>query len=247
MRVAVISLKRTPERWVKFLKRNQSALKKCELLRIDGIDGREILNSKIMSRLVSISARKEWSEGAIGVGLSHLLCWRLCCNSKLPMVVLEDDVVLANNWYMRLKELQEPSSSMILLGWNLDSMLRAEFSNEQEMVSLFEPAYPSEKALHKIVNSRDTRNSKRLRHAFGLPGYFLRPEIAELLLERIKRLEALPLTLGRGFPPIKASGIDGLLNLHYQQIQAKVVVPPLALAINNPITSLTRYSPNQFG
>ena len=38
MRVAVISLKRTPERWSLFLKRNQSALK-VRLLRIDGIDG----------------------------------------------------------------------------------------------------------------------------------------------------------------------------------------------------------------
>ena len=57
-----------------------------------------------MSRLVSSSARKEWSLEQLEIGLSHLLCWRLCCNSKLPMVVLEDDVVLANNWYMRLKE-----------------------------------------------------------------------------------------------------------------------------------------------
>ena len=47
MRIAVISLKRTPERWDAFLHRNQKALSNCELVRIDGIDGCELLNSTI--------------------------------------------------------------------------------------------------------------------------------------------------------------------------------------------------------
>ena len=67
---------------------------------------------------------------------------------------------------------------MVLLGWNLDSMLRAEFSNQQEMISLFEPAYPSENVLNAIVNSDETRQLKRLRNAFGLPGYWLTPAMA---------------------------------------------------------------------
>ena len=82
MRVAVISLKRTPERWTAFLQRNQQALNNCELLRVDGIDGSELLNSNIQSKLIAPSAHESWSMGAIGIGLSHLLCWRLCCNSR---------------------------------------------------------------------------------------------------------------------------------------------------------------------
>ena len=105
------------------------ALKNCELLRIDGIDGSELLNSNIKSRLISPSAHQGWSAGAIGIGLSHLLCWRLCCNSRSPLVVLEDDVVLADDWQLQARAAASiQTQAMVLLGWNLDSMLRAEFS-----------------------------------------------------------------------------------------------------------------------
>ena len=152
MRVAVISLKRTPERWTAFLQRNQQVLNNCEVLRIYGIDGSELVNSNIKSSLIAPSAHESWSAGAIGIGLSHLLCWRLCCDSKAPLVVLEDDVLLADGWQLQLQQLIHQGAGMMLLGWNLDSMLRAEFSNQQEIISLFEPAYPSEEVLHAIVN-----------------------------------------------------------------------------------------------
>ena len=246
MRVAVISLKKTPERWDEFVKRNRHLLRNCELIRINGIDGIELINSNIKSRLISTSARQEWSAGAIGIGLTHLFCWRMCCNSRSPLVVLEDDVLLADDWQFKLEQHLNRNTSMVLLGWNLDSMLRCEFGSEQEMISLFEPAYPSEKSLLSIVNSSNSRQIKRLRYAFGLPGYWIQPEIAQLLLNKINRLQTLPLHLGRGFPDISTYGIDAMLNLYYQNIGAQVIVPPLALAINNPLTSLTRSGPSQF-
>ena len=247
MRVAVISLKRTPERWSAFLKRNQKALSHCELLRIDGIDGIQLLNSGIKTRQIAHSARQSWSEGAIGIGLSHRLCWRMCSNSSSPLVVLEDDVLLADGWQQRLEQLLHPGAKMVLLGWNLDSMLRAEFCKNQEIISLFEPAYPSEEGLQTILNSKVDRQFKRLRYAFGLPGYWLHPEKAKQLLATIKCLETKKLKLGRGFPEITCHGIDALLNLHYQKIKAEVVMPPIALAVNDPLTSLTRMGPKKFG
>ena len=246
MRVAVISLKRTPHRWDAFLRRNRQALSNCELIRIDGIDGSEWLNCNIKTKLISQSARQAWSAGALGIGLSHRLCWRLCCNSGSPLVVLEDDVILADDWQSQLENLLHSDARMVLLGWNLDSMLRAEFSEKQEMISLFEPAYPSEHELRAIVNSNEARQMKYLRNSFGLPGYWLQPAMAGQLLKTIKSLETLPLRLGRGFPQISTNGIDGLLNRHYQYIRAEVIMPPLALALNNPLTSLTKKRPHEF-
>ena len=126
MRVATISLRRTPERWNTFLNRNRRELRNCQLLRIDGIDGRELINSSIKTRMIASSAHKEWSAGAIGVGLSHRLCWRLCYEIRSPLVILEDDVVLAKDWELQLEKLLHRSAGIILLGWNLDSMLRAD-------------------------------------------------------------------------------------------------------------------------
>ena len=81
-------------------------------------------------------------------------------------MVLEDDVVLADDWQLQLHKHIHPGASMMLLGWNLDSMLRAEFSDQQEMISLFEPAYPSEQGLKAIVNTTEPRHRKRLRYCF---------------------------------------------------------------------------------
>ena len=218
-----------------FSQRNHHAIRNCELLRIDGIDGSELIKSNINTRLIAPSAHQGWSPGAIGIGLSHLLCWRLCSQSAAPLVVLEDDVLLADSWQIQLEQLLHPGAGMVLLGWNLDSMLRAELNDQQEMISLFEPAYPSENSLRAIVNSDNSRQSKRLRNAFGLPGYWLKPSMANLLASKIKCLESLPLKLGRGFPEISTHGIDSLLNLHYQQIGGEVVMPPIALALNDPL------------
>ena len=246
MRVAVISLRRTPERWSAFLKRNQKALSDCELLRIDGVDGSELLNSNITTRVIAPSAKEDWSAGAIGIGLSHMMCWRICSTSTSPLVVLEDDVLLADKWRLQLEKLLHPQAGVVLLGWNLDSMLRAEFNKQQEFLSLFEPAYPAEDSLLEIVNSNELRQLKRLRNAFGLPGYWIQPAMARQLIKTIVRLETHPLRLGRGFPVIKTLGIDGLLNLHYQKIGAEILMPPLALALNDQLTSLTRGRPSNF-
>ena len=47
MKIAVINLRRTPERWNEFQRRNQNSLKDCEINRIDGIDGTDLLKSNI--------------------------------------------------------------------------------------------------------------------------------------------------------------------------------------------------------
>ena len=246
MRVAVISLKRTPERWADFLARNERTLANCDLRRINGIDGDELSNSNIKPRIISSSAQRLWSPGAIGIGLSHLFCWRICYNSKSPLVVLEDDVILADDWQTRTKKIINPDSGLILLGWNLDSVLRAEFSAKQEMISLFEPAYPNEEEIRNILNSGDLIHKRRLNNAFGLAGYWIHPKMALLLLNKIKELKTVPLNLGRGLPQITTHGIDGLLNLHYWELGAEVVIPPLAIALNDPLTSLTRKTPDNF-
>lgn len=247
MKVAVISLRRTPERWSAFLQRNASALQDCQVLRVDGVDGAEELANIGTTRLIDPSARQQWTPGALGTALSHRLCWRLCSSGPAPLVVLEDDVVLAEGWTHSLKQLLEPQHELVLLGWNLDSMLQAELFGNQEMISLFEPAYPDSATLKGLVNGGEPRQLRRLRHAFGLPGYWLTPASAKTLLACISKLEVLPIVLQRGFPPCATYGIDGLLNRHYAELQAHVVMPPLALALNDTTRSLTRERPKNFG
>ena len=46
--------------------------------------------------------------------------------------------------------------------------------------------------------------------------------------------------MGRGIPTHFSETLDGILNIHYERIGAKIIFPPLALALNNQNESLTR-------
>ena len=137
-------------------------LNNCEINRIDGIDGADLLNSNIKTRLIAPSAHHEWSAGAIGIGLSHRLCWRICCNNNSPLVVLEDDVVLAEDWQLKLEQLLNPDTGIALIG--LESRLNVAMNSAitRKIISLFEPAYPSENELQAIVNSEETRKIEKI-------------------------------------------------------------------------------------
>lgn len=247
MKVLVINLKRTPGRWAEFQKHNSNSLQGSELIKIDGVDGIEQLATIGSTRKISKQAREGWTLGALGTALSHMLCWRRCSLGTEPVVIMEDDVILANNWQQELQQLILANQQLVLLGWNLDSMLHAELFEDQEFISLFEPAYPNIGRLIKIVNSKEPRKLRRLRSAFGLPAYWLTPQMGRNLLKNIGRLEVLPIELKRGFPRCLSSGIDGLLNNHYWNLKAEVVIPPLALALNNEHESLTRKKVLNFG
>ena len=241
--LSVISLKRTPGRLQAFFHRNEETLRDWKVHVIDGVDG--ILHKELLrqSRLISSNVAKGWTAGAIGSALSHMLGWRMCINIGAPLVIAEDDAILANNLKGQLEvipESQKSAKSFFLLGWNLDSLLQAEVLPGTELISLFEPAYPSENELRRLVNSSEARKSCALKRCFGLPAYRVTPDIAQTLLTRFNPLIAEQIEMGRGIPRHYSETLDGLLNNQYEEINAKIAFPPLALALNNPNESLTR-------
>ena len=92
----VISLKRTPQRLEAF-KRNAQTLDEWNVHVIDGVDGAEQKEIFKRSRLISQNILEGWSPGAIGSALSHMLSWRICLQLGKPIVVAEDDAILAKN------------------------------------------------------------------------------------------------------------------------------------------------------
>jgi len=167
--------------------------------------------------------------------------------SGKPMLIVEDDVVLASDWPEQLVHLSERLDNfghIVLLGWNYNSLLRRRNASGIEQISLFEPACPEAKQIQAILNSKLDRKLLRLQHAFGLPGYLLSPSGAEELMNRVLSLEMRPLNMGRGIPVVNTSGIDGCHNLHYPRLNCWVVDPPLAVGLNDPKQSKTRRALN---
>ena len=238
----VISLKRTPQRLEGFFKRNAQTLDEWNVHVIDGVDGAEQKEIFKRSRLISQNILEGWSPGAIGSALSHMLSWRICLQLGKPIVVAEDDAILAKKMKKNLNTILERGGTnpFLLLGWNLDSLLQAEIIPSLGLISLFEPAYPKEEELKELVNSRAERRICKLKRCFGLPAYRITPETAEYLLRELKPLTSEVITMGRGIPTHFSETLDGILNIHYERIGAKIIFPPLALALNNQNESLTR-------
>ena len=241
--LCVISLKRTPKRLEDFYRRNDNALKRWNVHVLEGIDGKLHKDLFEKSSLISRNVLNGWSPGAIGSALSHMLSWRLCLKLDKPIVVAEDDAILATKLNHHLHTLLHEKSkkpSFLLLGWNFDSLLQAELEAGIGLISLFEPAYPNEAALRKIVNSPVKRELCKLKRCFGLPAYLITPETARTLLNRVKPLTAEVISMGRGIPEHYSETLDGILNNQYEKIGAQIVFPPLAIAINDQSASLTR-------
>jgi len=239
-KAVVISLRRTPGRlsWFRHTNAATSALYTV----VDAIDGQEMRGCLAKSRLIGAGARESWTPGALGAALSHLHCWRQCVESGKPMLIVEDDVVLAADLPEQLEQLSERLDNfwhIVLLGWNYNSLLRRRDASGIEQISLFEPAYPEAEQIKTILNCKRNRELLRLQHAFGLPGYLLSPSGAEELINKVLPLEMRPLNMGRGIPVVNTSGIDSCLNLHYPRLNCWVVDPPLAVALNDPKQSNT--------
>ena len=245
----VITLERTPKRLEWFLLRNSTALQNCNVQIVQGIDGEEHKKLFKRSRLISSDLLNRWSTGAVGSALSHMLCWRKCIQIGEPIIIAEDDVSLANEIKEKLMSVlkrNKEQPNFLLLGWNMDSLLQAETPSGFEMISLFEPAYPKEEEIWEIVNSTVERDIFKLIRCFGLPAYRITPKMAKHLLERMNPVVSETIGMPRGIPSHYSETLDGGLNNEYRKIDAKIVFPPLALALNKQEESLTRKT-KQFG
>ena len=246
--LSIITLRRTPQRLKWFLKCNAKTLENWNVHVIEGIDGVVHKNLFHQSRLVSNKVLERWSAGAIGSALSHMKSWRKCIQIGRPMIIVEDDTILATELKEKLETLLQAKSqdpSFLLLGWNMDSLLQAEILAGLGLISLFEPAYPHEAEIKGMINCTTDRRICRLKRCFGLPAYRITPSTAKNLLRQLNPLLSEPIIMGRGIPTHYSETLDGALNNQYEKIGAEIVFPPLALALNNQSESLTRKSKPQ--
>ena len=95
--LSIITLRRTPKRLKWFLECNVKALANWNVHIIEGVDGAIHKNVFERSRIISNKILESWSSGAIGSALSHMKSWRKCIQIGQPMIIAEDDAILATN------------------------------------------------------------------------------------------------------------------------------------------------------
>lgn len=244
--IFVISLARSTARQDLFGERNDSVGFDYQFF--DGIDGCELWDVLKKSSRVARAWSDGWGKGAIGAGLSHMMLWKKCIELDAPIIVLEDDVFVSDNFLNVLECLPSVEMSthdFILFGWNFDSVLKAELLPGIEFISLFNPAFPDSSVIRSLFSSADEKKLCVLRKALGLPGYLLTPSGATKLLNGIPRFVAEPLCVGRGIPQVPCLTLDAQMNRLYPEMRSYVMVPPVVIAENDKSRSQT--SPRDFG
>jgi hypothetical protein len=91
--VRVISLDRTPARLEQFLAWNPH----LPIQRFSAVDGK-LLDRSDCIRDGLITAENTYTPGAIGSALSHVTLWRECAAGGAPMHIVEDDVILRQDF-----------------------------------------------------------------------------------------------------------------------------------------------------
>ena len=134
MKTFVLNLKRRPDRLEYFNKKN-----KIEYERFDAIDGKNINHTWLKENW--FDTNKDWidpfnkthlTRGEIGCFLSHYKLWLKCMELQEPIVVLEDDAILTDNFsYQEIDEVFSKGYNFLYLGWlemkNLDQRIDDKF------------------------------------------------------------------------------------------------------------------------
>ena len=108
------------------------------------------------------------------------------------------------------------------------------------MISLFDPIYPKLEEIKEIINSNREAVSLQIKPVFWLARILDHPQTAHDLLEICMPLQAEKNKMTRGIPEHILVTLDGMLTNRYKEMEAKVTIPPLSLALNNQQTSTTK-------
>jgi len=231
MKFNVINLLRTPDRLVLFKKNNPS----FKFERFNAIDGKQVNRAILLEKnLVTVPVNNRYTDGAIGIALSHRELWIECVKLNKPMTIIEDDAYLVPNF----NEIVNKYSSelvewdFIFWGMNLDQKIIVELSPG---IALAEINYQHDYVIRNIDNITKQSNIipqfYRCFWGVGLVCYSVTPESAQYLLDVIFPLHDYNTNRGNN------GGIDNSVIEELSNIMAYACFPPIAMTKNDRYNS----------
>ena len=240
MRINVISLDRTPERYVCFLEHN-IGVAGISVERFSAVDGSRLDRGQCV-RDGLITADNVYIAGALGIASSHVALWRRCAAGSEPMHVAEDDVVLRPDCAAVIRAALEtvPNWDFVLWGHNFDWPVKIRPPGSASAVLQYDP----ENAGGDLGAFRAGVASPALMPLISVAGiclYSVTPRGASRMLAG-----CLPLTREPAAYAVRSDiswgniGIDVEMARHYTEWQSFISVPPVAVPINNQTASTIR-------
>ena len=236
LEIYVLHLARHEERFEYFNKHNSHI---PEVNWFEGIDGK-VLDRDQLERDGVISKNgnwpDQWPNGALAGALGHRALWEICVKADKPIIVLEDDAVMATDFHAKVQTLMNdlPHDWEILhLTWNFGSHLYLDMLGRSEGVAtLWIKQIDLQAHLTEFQNMPAKSHLYKLLHSFGMGAYIISPLGAKRLLAE-KGLYSSDLVdradIGLKYFP---NALSMNLNWLYPTMKAYVAFPAVAFVEN---------------
>jgi GR25 family glycosyltransferase involved in LPS biosynthesis len=228
MHYYVITLERTPERLIEFEVNNPNFVFDKFL----AVDGEKLVrNELIEDGLITETITNRYTDGALGVALSHKTLWEKCVELNEPITVIEDDAYINKN-FKRIVETTtkiDDGWDFIFWGSNLDQNVEISilpglmFSSIKSLLNL--------KNINTILNYEITPSFYRCIFAVGLVSYSITPSCAKYMLQKCFPLNDPEHKQYLNF------GVDHSVLEQLPFIHAYYCFPPLVLTKNDQLNS----------
>jgi glycosyl transferase, family 25 len=233
MRIDLINLDRSPERLQRFHESNAHIL---DVERLPAVDGRTVAREFLQEHGVIDGAMSDYTNGAMGTALSHMLLWERAITEDRVVTACEDDTIFHFEFEKRARDVlaRLPQEwDLILWGWNFDAHMMfdmlvglgpclAEFNQKRLRDGLEEYR----------KTPVDARAFKLLR-AFGIMCYSVSPAGARKLKSFCLPIRPMDVFFYGIDKKLPNNGLDIMMNAIYPDIQAYVSFPPLVASPND--------------
>jgi len=228
----VINLDRSKDRLTTFERLNGHL--KIDFQRFPAIDGREVARGTLVDRGL-ITGDFCYGDGALGCALSHVALWDLAIEKNRPLTICEDDAIFNHGFSSAAESVIQSLPQdwhLILWGWNFDSILLFDIlPGVSPCLSLVDEAR-MRAGTDAFQSLRLAPQPFKLFNTFGLVGYSVSPQGAQVMKQRclpLRNIDVYIPGLGR---TVANTGLDILLNTLYREINAYVSFPPLIITKN---------------
>lgn len=249
MRVHVISLDRTPERFSAFTTVNRHL---TEVTRYSAVDGRHLDLAGLVARgIIANDVLTTYSASALGCTLSHVGLWTVAIETGRTVTVAEDDAIFHRDFdglaESAMRELP-PDWDIVLWGFNFDGFLSFEMLPG---VSYCLGQFDQQGMRAGVATFQRLALSPRLfrlRWAFGTVCYSISPKGARLFRSGLCPLRPMVSVIpegGRASPGgthFKSVGPDNAMCSLYPRLNAFVSMPPLVVSKNEPTNSTVQHA-----
>ncbi|GBR00493.1 glycosyltransferase family 25 protein [Acetobacter oeni] len=233
MKYIVINRDCDQDRYSEFTSDNSHISDIRKFSAIDGrhLDSRELIQNNIIEEYLN------YTKGALGSAMSHLLLWNAVVENNEPACIFEDDAMLCGNFAEESEAIisQLPKNwDIILWGNNYDTTLTFELlPGISHCISQFDQE-SLRKGAHTFRNMNVRSLPFKLFQTLGICGYAISPAGARNLIS-----QTLPLP-DRSFyhvgldRKLRNTSIDHVMADHYRKMNAFTSFPPLCITKNEP-------------